>query len=113
MNFFEAFHCQRPYQDSKAWIDHSARNDNFHAIGGCEEIGHGKGVGNNLRRLAFEVLGDVIDGSACINDNALVCGNQVSGSATNGFFFRELMRVPGSKSEFVRSWIHDAGTAMG
>src|SRR5436190_18100386 len=54
----------------------------------------------------------VVDGCTGINDDALICGNQFGGSATNGFFFSKLMSVPGSECEFVSPRIHNSGPAM-
>src|ERR1043166_1723254 len=112
VNSGKRLHCQRPNQHSQPRINHTTGYDHLEPICGGEQIRDRQRVRDDLRRLALQVARNVIDRRPGVYDDALIRLNQFGAGAANRLLLRQLPRVPGRKSELIRTRCYDAGPAM-
>jgi len=84
MNLGKSLHGQWADQDAQPRIDDAAGKNQLDAMAGREEIGHGQRIGDDLRRLGFEVPGCVIGRRAGVDDDGLVGTDEFGAGAANG-----------------------------
>ena len=92
VNLGKRFDREGTHEHAEPRINHAAGNNNFNAVRGSEEIRDRQRIGDDLRRLFFQITRDVINGGAGVDDHALIWLDQLGAGFADGFFFRELMR---------------------
>jgi len=113
MDFGKSFNCDRTHQDPEPWVNDATRHDHFKAISRGKQIRNGQRVGDNLRRFRFQIFGDVVNRSACVEDDSCVNRNKVGANPTDGFFLVDLVGVPRGEGELVRPGGNQPSAAMG